>query len=302
MKRGIVLYFVMLSLLLGSFSVSMANEVYIVRGLITNPGNMGLSGIRIRVINKSPAGDIPLGETTSDSRGNYQVSFALPAGTDQLNLQVQAYDHQQNLVASSNVSFSTSNRQTINMQVGRVETSNPVVETDNQVEETESPSVSPSKPTPKPPKPAPERQLTDLPALGYGMIVGHINGLSAIYWADSLGGQLIMSEAGNNTANIKARLHLKILALPFGRISLAPQVGSQLNLSGGTASIVSNSSYGLVGVAELILQDTWLSELADGKALGISAEIGLYGQGIRNIVFDPNQLTTGFSIAGHIYL
>jgi len=302
MKRRFAFCFILLSLLLGGFSVSQANEVYIVSGTITNSDNAGVSDIKILVKNKSLTGDIPLAETTSNSRGNYQVSFSLPAGADQLNLQVQAYDRRQNLIASSTVSFSTSNRQTINMQVGRVETSNLVVETDNQVEETESPSVSPSEPTPKPPKPAPERQVTDLPALGYGMIVGHINGLSAIYWADSLGGQLIMSEAGSNTVNIRARLHLKILDIPFGRLSLAPQVGSQLNLAGGSGSVVSNTNYGLVGVTEFVLQNMWLSELIHGQALGISAEIGLYGQGLRNIVFDPNQLTPGFSLAGHIYL
>ncbi|MFH1541806.1 MAG: hypothetical protein ABIE84_01805 [bacterium] len=301
MKRSPVFCLIVVSLLLSAFSVSKANETCLVNGVITSSNYVGVSGIRILAMDKSLTGDITLGETTSDSRGNYQVSFSLPAGADQLNLQVQAYDQRQNLVASSTVFYNASNRELINLQIGVINTDIQADE-NNLIEESESTSVLLPAPTPK--------QVTDRTdvswqksfQIGYGAIVGHLDGLSVVCWAHSIGGQLIMSGAGESVADIKARLHLKIIDLPFGRLSVAPQVGGQLNLASGAGSSVSNTNYGLIGVAEFILQDMLLSELINGQALGISVEIGLFGQGILHIVLDPNLLTPGFSMAGHIYL
>ncbi len=156
---------------------------------------------------------------------------------------------------------------------------------------------------------------------GFGVMVGHIIGLSGIYWPNNmglpLGGQVIVAKTSNvDSLSFNARVHLKLFAVPFGRISIAPQVGYQFSVSGN----VSKSTYGLVGVAEFIMpfpttvaggkkliqrEDMWLSFLSFErvKAVGLSGEIGYYGQGIRSIdLSNPDKLTHGFSMAAHVYL
>lgn len=152
---------------------------------------------------------------------------------------------------------------------------------------------------------------------GYGVIIGRTMGLSGVYWAASpLGGQVIVGQGGaSDVLSFNARLLLKCFAAPFGRLILGPQVGYEFTAQGS----VSKSSYGVILGAEYIMpfpvtvvagkelihtKYSWLSFLAieKARAIGISAEIGMYGKGIRNATLDPEKLTKGFNMAGHIYL
>lgn len=286
-------------LILGGFSPSSAegNSYYVVQGTITSRINVGISGLKVLIINKGINGDTRLAETMSDDSGNYIARFSPPAGASRLNLQVQAYDSHNLLLGSSAVRHNASNHETINIQIG----------TANIIDEDGAPEIKVDK----------ILDSAKNARAGYGITAGYMLGLSGIYWAEPVGGQVMIAKIGNGAVNVSGRLHFKLFNAPFGRISVAPQLGYQFNGNGGSSG--SNTSYGVVGMVEFINtspdaihegknaiggENTWLSVLAfeKAKAVGLSAEIGYYGQDIRNVVLDPSRLTPGFSMAVHIYL
>ncbi|MFH1826312.1 MAG: hypothetical protein ABH823_03350 [bacterium] len=152
--------------------------------------------------------------------------------------------------------------------------------------------------------------------VGIGVMAGHILALSGVYWMDGpLGAQVMVGSEGSTSISINARGLLKFFALPFGRLAMGPQVGYQFEATTGD---VSRSTYGVVMVAEFVMPvpvrintgkavtkgNSWLSLslFEKAQAIGLSAEIGMFGNGIRNINLSVDQLTPGVTMAGHIYL
>ena len=95
-------------------------ETFVVQGIVASPDRAGVGWLRVQIVDKNVGPDVPLAETVTDERGNYQINFVSRSlrerGKKQPDLQARVYAGKAFLTASD-VRYNATNQETLNVNL-----------------------------------------------------------------------------------------------------------------------------------------------------------------------------------------
>jgi len=89
-------------------------QEFIVSGRVVSHELRGVEGLRVRVVDKNIGKDLPLGETRTGERGDYEIRYSpkkIRKGKRKPDVQVQALDQKGKILAASNVRYNAGPRE-----------------------------------------------------------------------------------------------------------------------------------------------------------------------------------------------
>ncbi|HEX5272213.1 MAG TPA: peptidoglycan-binding protein, partial [Gemmataceae bacterium] len=60
-----------------AINAALANATYTVTGRVASPTSAAVGGLQVQLVDKNPGPDVPLGSTTTDAAGRYQLTVVV---------------------------------------------------------------------------------------------------------------------------------------------------------------------------------------------------------------------------------
>jgi Tc toxin complex TcA C-terminal TcB-binding domain/ABC toxin N-terminal region/Neuraminidase-like domain/Salmonella virulence plasmid 28.1kDa A protein/Putative peptidoglycan binding domain len=88
-----------------------------VQGTVTHKDGTAVNGVRVRAFHRRLAGELLLGETASQDRGQYAIVYEYPEGTSRVDLFERVYDDKEVILAVSPIRIGATGKQVLNVIV-----------------------------------------------------------------------------------------------------------------------------------------------------------------------------------------
>jgi peptidoglycan hydrolase-like protein with peptidoglycan-binding domain len=105
-----------------AINAALDNATYTVSGRVASPNSAGAGGLIVQLVDKNPGPDVPLGSTTTDGAGTYQLTVVVSPVSLRQRLKTRPdlqsrVSQGQTFLAASDVKYNASNRETLDVAI-----------------------------------------------------------------------------------------------------------------------------------------------------------------------------------------